>query len=285
MKKRTSKKAKTPPASKSITIDAEKDLVFDSEEELFQHFSAEIQQFEEEFFKLRNPDVDLAEEDFIKFEKNLTSCLEFPDEIWEDKDSLKDQPVRIYIKYFEDSKKDDEFYCHVALCYLTAGVPSFVYLHFPTIDMELVDKYRRGEILFDRSLLNIPVGAVEGDALTEGDELAFGLYKAMLLLRSEKDIPESEFRNFAELREEALEDADEIWRNADSSGTILVTFIKEFHEEGPGEVYYLVVTLEDVPSSSHALLFSFPTTDKSLVERYRHGENLQAEEVIQEASH
>jgi hypothetical protein len=45
------------------------------------------------------------------------------------------------------------------------------------------------------------------------------------------------------------------------------------------------VTIEDTPSSSHALLFSFPTTDENLIGRYRHGENMQAEEVVQEASH
>ncbi|NQZ19758.1 MAG: peptidase, partial [Bdellovibrionales bacterium] len=38
-------------------------------------------------------------------------------------------------------------------------------------------------------------------------------------------------------------------------------------------------------TNSHALLFSFPTSDETLVDRYRHGENLQADEVIQESSH
>lgn len=32
-------------------------------------------------------------------------------------------------------------------------------------------------------------------------------------------------------------------------------------------------------------MFSFPTNDESLVDRYRHGENLHAEEVVQESSH
>jgi hypothetical protein len=269
----------------SIVIDPDKGLAFDSEEDLFEYFVFEINKFEKEFFKLRNPKVDIAEEDFIKYESQLSPCLESPDEIWEDKNSLPEQAVRIYLKYFELKKGSEDFCCHVAICYLAAAVPTFVYLHFPTIDGDLIEKYRRGELIYDRSLLNIPVGAVEGDAMAEGDELALGLYKAMLLVRGEKDIPETEFQAYSQLREATLEEADEIWRNTDSSGTILVTFIKEFPEEGPEETFYLVVTLEDVPSNSHALLFSFPTQDRSLVERYRHGENLQAEEVVQEASH
>ena len=135
--------------------------------------------------------------------------------------------------------------------------------------------------------------AVEGDALSEGDDLAVGLYRAMLTLRSEKDLEEGVFKDYEALREVTIEEPDEIWRSVDLSGNILVTFIKDFGGEDLStdlpselpEVRYIVVTIEDTPSSSHALLFSFPTTDINLVDRYRHGENLQAEEVVQEGSH
>ena len=130
-------------------------------------------------------------------------------------------------------------------------------------------------------------GGIEGDALSEGDDLALGLYKAMLIVRSTSDIEESLFQNYAELREETIEEADEIWRNTTSNGYTLVTFIKDFSraEEGAEHLYYMAVTLEDEGTNSHALLFSFPSNDENLVDRYRHGENLQAEEVIQESSH
>ena len=130
------------------------------------------------------------------------------------------------------------------------------------------------------------MGAVEGDSLSEGDELAVGLYRAMLKLRSESDIKESEFVNYSDLREDTIEEADEIWRAQGISGQVLVHFIREFTEaEEEDPQYYIVVTVEEGSSNSHALLFSFPTRDISLVDRYRHGENLQAEEVVQEASH
>lgn len=269
---RSSRKKEIDP----IIIDEEHGLVFDSEQDLYSHFEKEIQSLEKEFFSLRTK-ADISEGEFKKYDRHLERLLDDPDEVWEDSDTLGDQRMFIYIRRFDK----DVF--HVAACYLTESTPSFVYLHFPTQDSDLVERYRRGQIVFQRSHADMPVGAIDGDALHEGDELATGLYKAMLMLRGDKDIPEDDFAAYADCREPALEDADEIWRSGDSTGHVLVSFIKEFSEDE--DFYYVVVTVEDAPSNSHALLFSFPTRDKGLVDRYRHGENLQAEEVVQESSH
>lgn len=257
-------------------IDKAQGLIFDSERDLYAHFAKEIQTLEDEFFALRGK-KDIAEAKFTKYDAQLEMLLDDPDEVWEDTDTLTHQRMFIYIREFENETS------HVAACYLTESTPSFVYLHFPTSDLELVERYRRGQLVFQRSNLDVATGAIDGDALHEGDDLAIGLYKAMLLLRSDKDIAEDDFLDYADSREETLEDADEIWRSSDSLGNVLVSFIKEFGDED--EFSYVVVTVEDAPSSSHALLFSFPTKDKGLLGRYRHGENLQAEEVVQESSH
>lgn len=259
-----------------IVIDEAQGLVFETEQELYAHFEKEIQTLEQEFFNLR-ADKDINEGEFKKYDTQLDRLLDDPDEVWEDSDSLPTQRMFIYVRRFERNVT------HVAACYLTDSTPSFVYLHFPTKDEKLVERYRRGQIVFQRSHADAPIGAIDGDALHEGDELAIGLYKAMILLRSDKDFSEEEFLDYALNREETLEDADEIWRSSDSLGNVLVSFIKEFGDED--EYFYVVVTVEDAPSGSHALLFSFPTRDKGLVDRYRHGENLQAEEVVQESSH
>lgn len=260
-----------------IIIDEAQGLVFSSEQELYHHFEKEIQVLEKEFFSLRKSD-DIEELEFTKYDAQLERLLDDPDEVWEDTGTLGTQRMFIYIRQF-----DKDIY-HVAACYLTESTPSFVYLHFPSKDEALVQSYRRGDLVFQRSATDAPIGSLDGDALHEGDELAAGLYKAMLLLRSEKDIGENEFHQYADYREETLEDADEIWRSGDSLGNVLVSFIKEFNNEKE-DIFYVVVTVEDAPSNSHALLFSFPTRDKGLVDRYRHGENLQAEEVVQESSH
>jgi hypothetical protein len=269
----SSKKKTTDP----IVIDEAHGLVFKTENELYSHFEGEIQILEKEFFELREDD-DINEAEFQNYDDQLERLLEDPDEVWEDSATLKGQRIFIYIRRFDHNVH------HVAACYLAESTPSFVYLHFPTNDQDLVGRYRRGQIAFQRGDSGGPLGSIEGDALHEGDDLATGLYKAMLLLRGDRDIPEDEFQDYGDFREEALEDADEIWRSGDSLGNVLVSFIKEFSDENE-DFYYVVVTVEDAPSSSHALLFSFPTRDKGLVDRYRHGENLQAEEVVQESSH
>jgi hypothetical protein len=269
---RSSRKKSADP----IIIDEAEGLVFENEAALYAHFENEIKVLEREFFSLRGKN-DISEMEFNQYDPQLETLLDDPDEVWEDKETLGDQRMFIYVRRF------DEDISHIAACYLTESTPSFVYLHFPTRDRELVERYRRGQLAFERSQSDLPPGAIDGDALYEGDELAVGLYRAMLALRGEKDIAEDDFHEYAEFREQTLEEADEIWRSSDSLGNVLVSFIKEFGDED--EFTYIVVTVEDAPSGSHALLFSFPTHDKGLVERYRHGENLQAEEVVQESSH
>ena len=268
-----SSRKKTPDP---IVIDQAEGLVFGNETELYAHFEKEIQTLEREFFSLRG-NKDIPEDDFTTYDGQLEEVLDDPDEVWEDTTTLPGQRLFIYVRTF------DEDLFHVAACYLTESTPSFVYLHYPSRDEALVEQYRRGQLVFQRSNADLHLGALDGDALHEGDDLAVGLYKAMLLLRSDKDIPEEEFHDFMDCREETLEEADEIWRSSDSLGNVLVSFIKEFGDED--EFSYVVVTVEDAPSGSHALLFSFPTRDKGLIDRYRHGENLQAEEVVQESSH
>lgn len=264
-----------------IVIDEKRGLVFQSEEELYDHFLPQIQALEKEYFSARSDD-DIKEQDFPKYEELLNHVLDDPDEIWEDATSIFGFKVRAYVGHYTAG---GETVYYVALAYVTGDTPSFVYLHFPSNDLSLVDRFRRGTLVYDRVLKEVEKGAVDGDALSEGDDLAVGLYRAMLTLRSEKDIPETEFRQYENLREVTIEEPDEIWRTNDLSGNILVSFVKEFTDDETPDLHYIVVTIEDTPSGSHALLFSFPTNDRSLVDRYRHGENLQADEVVQEASH
>jgi hypothetical protein len=270
-----------PMSNNRIVIDEKRGLVFSSEEELYNHFLPQIQTLEKEFF-LKRSDSDVPESQFNRYEELLGNLLDDPDEIWEDAQHIHGFRVHTYVGHFSS---DTESLFYVAQVYRTGDTPSFVYLHFPSRDASLVEAYRKGRLIYDRVLKEVENGAVEGDALSEGDDLAVGLYKAMIKLRSPKDIPEEEFKQFDALREGTIEEPDEIWRTNDLNGNILVTFIRDYSDEAEEELKYVVVTIEDTASGSHALLFSFPTQDKSLAERYRHGENLQAEEVVQEASH
>lgn len=258
-----------------IVIDKDKGLTFNSEDELYAHFQKDIDVLEKRYFHQRAAD-DFNNEELKKMERHLEATLDAPDEVW----MLKVDGVEAEVFAFIRGLKDGGSY--VALTYLANGNPTFVYSHFATRDGKIIAELRKGEEvpLRDES---VPLGAIEGDSLYEGDTLAQGLYDAMMLLRSDKDIPEDEFASYAELRELTVEGADEIWRTPDPLGNVLVTFIRESEDEDLP--HYVVVTVEDEPSGSHSLLFSFPTKDPQLLERYRHGENLQADEVVQESSH
>ncbi len=278
--KKIATKVQTPV---SIVVDEEKSWVFNSEEQLLNHFRLPIERLEDEFLALRSKD-DFSDADAALMHELLEMTLDEPDQIWMDNEVSKDFPIYHFHRMFES---EDQIIYYVVSTYLYDEDPTFIFLHFPTRSMELSDHFRRGQIVFDRTMAEFEPALIEGDGLTEGDSLSLGLFSAMIKVRSEKDIPMEKFREFADLREQTIESPDEIWRNSDFQGNRLVTFIKEFPDfEGYTELHYVVVTQEDGQASTiHSLLFSFPTIDESLLDRYRNGENLHAEEVVQESSH
>lgn len=285
---KTKSRAKTKPTSSAekeyIVVDEAAGLIFESEKDLYGYFQEAINKLEGEFQALRSPD-DFSDEEQIARENYLEITLDEPDEVWLDDKTMEDYAIYHFIKSFEEG---NEAFKYVAVAYVSSEdeYPTFVFIHFPTKDSRMWQNYQRGELVFDQTYEQVSGGSVEGDALGEGDPLAMGLYMAMLTVRSEKDIPQDKFHEFADLREDTIENADEIWRKNDLDGNILVSFIKEFPDhETTKDLTYIAVTQEDEESNVHSLLFSFPTTDQSLADRYRQGENLQAEEVSQESAH
>ncbi|MCB0349212.1 MAG: peptidase [Bdellovibrionales bacterium] len=281
VKKKSAKKpAQRRGASKSqdpIIVDKDKGLVFPNEEALYSHFQKQIVKLEDEFFKGYNPTTDIKEGEFFEYEELLVETLTEPDEIYKS-DLVTSYPAYHYMKSFVAEATGEDIY-YVAIVYVLNDEPTFVFFHFPTKSASLFELFKQTEKTFDKE-----IAYQEGDALGDGDPLAEGLYSAMLKIRSEKDIAESEFSKFKKYRDECIEEPDEIWRDPDLQGNVLVSFIKDF-TEGSEDLFYVSVAVEDKTSDSHLLLFSFPTNDRSLVDRYRHGENLHAEEIVQGEGH
>lgn len=278
------KKKKDPKEDQElIVIDEALGLIFENEETLYAYFEKAILQLEEEYQKLRSKD-DFTDDEQVELEKYLEETLDQPDQIYKDADKVSDLVVHYLIKNIQDGTKS---FSYIVVAYVSSEeqVPTFVLTHFPTQKPELVKKYQKGELVYDQKFDHLQQGAIEGDALLDGDPLALGLFESMTKLRSDKDLPQEKFQDYADLREDTIENADEIWRKTDLDGNILVTFIKEFPDHETKDLYYIAITQEDSQSNVHALLFSFPTIDESLVDRYRQGENLQAEEISQESSH
>ena len=266
-----------------FVIDEDKNLVFDSEEKVFEFFEEPIQRIEELYQTIRRPD-DFSDDEQIDLEDGLDLALTDPDEIWLMEDFFKKAPIHVFVKTIV---KEKLIYDYVAIVFLSTKErnPTFVLSHFPTKFKDTAEPFKDGEMIFSQEMEIKHFAGLEGDSILENDELSIGLFKSMLKLRYEKDIPLETFKNFLETREDTIEAPDEIWRKTDHDGNVFVTFIKEYTETETGDFYYVSVTLEENNSEVHTLLFSFPTNDENLVDRYRLGENLQAEEVSQESSH
>lgn len=280
-KKLKSKGVRLRPKKKEIVIDREAGLIFPNEKALYAHFQPFIDRLEAEYQAAKKTD-DVKEEDVADVSAVLDLTLDEPAEIWHDDRTFSEFPIFHFIRPVEDV---DAY--HVAITYVSSeDEPTFIFLHFLTRDLELVSRYRRGDLVYDRAFEELGFAAIDGDGLTEGDPYAMGLFLSMLKVRGEKDVAYDKFRELGEaLREDTIENPDEIWRNADLRGNNLVTFIKEVEDHAIPNLSYVVITQEDEGAGVHSLLFSFPTNDENLVDRYRHGENLQAEEVQQESSH
>ena len=268
-----------------IIIDEKQGLIFENEKTMFGYFANAINEFENKYEKYYDEKNDFSYAEQAELENFLEDTLDDPDEIWLDETSFEDLKVHVLVKAMENEKKEPFHYVAVVYLNTEENFPSFVFIHFPTKDLKLLEAFRAQEIVFHRKLEAIQFAAIDGDSLLEGDYLAIGLLEAMIVLRSEKDIPPEKFRDYAELRDSTIESPDEIWSKVDSSGHTLVTFIKEFPDQGVEDLHYLVITEEDPDTQVNSLLFSFPTNDTSLVDRYRQGENLEAEEVTTESSH
>lgn len=282
VKKKRKIKAKDETSNEPIIIDKKAGLVFNSEKELLEHFRPQIELFEKEFRGHRDP-RDFSDKDLEEFDDELDLTVDKPDQIWADKDSVPGTTIFHFHRSFESEGVE---YFYVVVCLLDSDdVPAFVFLHFATKFRGLLEKFQRGELVYDKVYDEFEPAGIEGDALMEGDSLALGLFAAMMKIRSGQDIPLEKFQDYAELREETVSSPDEIWKSNDMMGNNLVTFIREFPDHPTGDLSYVVVTHEDEGANVHSLLFSFPSNDESLLDRYRHGENLQAEEVQQESSH
>jgi hypothetical protein len=283
-KAKAHKAAKKIQEKELIVIDEKQGLIFENDKTLFGYFSIPIKEYETKFQKHYDEKIDFSLQDQIEMESLLDETLDDPDEIWIDDTTFEDLIVHTLVKSFETKQ---QVFHYVAVVYINSeeNYPTFVFIHFPTKDSKMLEIFRENEIIFHRKLEAIQFAAIEGDSLLEGDYLAIGLLESMIKIRGEKDISTDQFQKYSECRESTINSPDEIWRKVDTEGHVLVTFIKEFSELDVEDLHYIVVTEEDSESQVNSLLFSFPTNDVSLVDRYRQGENLEAEEVATESSH
>lgn len=290
-KKLKSQGVKLRPKKKEYVIDRQAGLVFGTEKELLAYFQPFTDTLWNEHIhreqEIKNQKNESAKDNGLhvtndEMESMLADTLEEPSEIWHDAMTFKEFPIFHFIQVLPDNMG-----YHIATAYVSSDdEPTFIFLHFFTKDSALVAKYQKGEIIFDRSVEEVGFATIEGDGLSDGDPISMGLFLSMLKIRSDKDISYSQFKELGEeLRNDTIQTPDEIWRRQDYYGNVIVSFIKEYPDHEVKNLYYIAIAQEEETGGVHSLLFSFPTNDEGLVDRYRQGENLQSEEVSQESSH
>ncbi|MDZ4677848.1 MAG: hypothetical protein SGI74_10115 [Oligoflexia bacterium] len=248
----------------AILVDEHNDLIFCSEKCIHENFEEEIEALEDQYIAARTPD-DIKFPEFRKYEHFLKILLNEPDEVWE-VDTSEDEPPMCFLIGEFLHEKDRVFY--VAAVYYDFNKPVFVYMHFPTRDEKLIEKYRRDNLVFDATE-NDDLDILD-DVITE-ENIAFQLYEEMLLHRSSTDIDTEDFSQFNDLKLSTVEKPSEVWRLVDDEGVTFLIYMASYQKDNEN-VTYIVVAIEDELTQATFPIFGFPTVDLKLVDRFRKGE-------------
>ncbi len=268
-----------------LFVEEEIGRTFCSEDCISQYFAPEIASLEAEYFE-HLPSKDLSSEE----RENLTHLrwvtLEEPDETYRQKTASGDYRYTL-ISQFQPGNRP--VWC-VCVCLFLRGEPSFLYISFPTASKELVERFRKGELVV-RESAGAPVAhdservANEGptdrvaESWTDDDTLRAQMHGE----RKKSDIQEDEFGAYDGCVEQTLSEPDEVWTHA-QEGLKTYHFIARFENEGQ-EFWYLVSAREtgnpvnenesmENPSESQEeieILDAFPTRDSALVDSFRVG--------------
>ena len=132
-----------------IVIDEKQGLIFENDKTLFGYFSGPIKEFETKFQKLYDEKIDFSLQEQIEMELLLEETLDDPDEIWIDDTTFDDLIVHTLVKSFETKQ---QFFHYVAVVYINTedNFPTFVFIHFPTKDLKMLEAFRENEIIFHR---------------------------------------------------------------------------------------------------------------------------------------
>ncbi|MEW6055971.1 MAG: hypothetical protein AB1540_05090 [Bdellovibrionota bacterium] len=269
------------------------------------YFQPTIDSMEEELAKLRsNSDLRAREPKDLAHYRGLT--LGDPDEIWVQELESGEKHFT-FISQFRHGE-GQRFSC-IAVCLAIEGIPSFVFLAFLTKDDDLVDAYRRGVDMrlhepsssydFGSSEQARPAEptqpSLEGDTIENiesGERPGLSEHATTFANwysegRRSSDIPREAFEKFEPFIEPVIDDPDEIWNFVDDEKNEWCTFIAKFRiddpdqrlgedeEEGGGQSNQLDSFTMIVVCDKKTLevVFSVPTTDPTLVQRFRKGIN------------
>lgn len=253
---------------KIVYVEEDSNRFFCSEKCIRSYYDPMAEHYRKQMLELRNPH-DIPETDFSKYESYAPLCLSNADEVWMEEN---DNGETVYY-FLANFTNEGGRFSYVVMCFCLEMEPTYILLSFPTRDKKLCEEFRRGQKL---ELVE------EGEEIQQEPEMnpvlsedvlsrqGRAIEEDMLRHRSPTDIPQKEFEEYSHLLESTIENPDEVWELQDEKANTLLTLIAQ---EGDS-LYYIVICTYDPSAGSHEswrVIYSFPTNDPSMVQRYRRG--------------
>lgn len=227
--------------------------------------------YKEAHISSRDPH-DIPEADFTKYESYAPLCLSNPDEVWMEENDNGEN----YYYFISNFTDQGGRFSYIVMCFCLELEPTYLLLSFPTRDRKMVEAFRRGKQQeFDKDEKEAATPAEEmNEALKESflSKQGNAIQEEMLRYRAKTDIPQAEFEEYSHLLEETIENPDEVWELQDEKENTLLTLIRAQDDQ----LHYVVICALDAAATAEnqenwRVIYSFPTNDPALVQRYRRG--------------
>lgn len=255
------------PDEKIVYVEESANRYFCSEKCIRSYYDPMAEYYRRQMLEIRDPH-DISEGDFTDYESYAPLCLSNPDEVWVDTTEFG-ETISYYLANFTN---EGGKFTYVVACFCLEDEPTYILLSFPTRDKKLAEEFRRGEKL-ELKEEDEEVAEPEVSPVLAEDFLARqgnAIEEEMLRHRDPSDIPHKEFEEYLHLVDQTIENPDEVWELQDEGDNPLLTLISQ-HEEN---LHYVVICTFDSSQGQESwrVIYSFPTRDPALVQRYRRGQ-------------
>jgi len=266
-------------------VEEHSDRGFCSEKCIMDFYRPYMNALEEEESLFRH-ELNLANEEelleYLASDHHMQAALSYPSEIWVYLDDL-DQTFYTHIL-----KIDEGNAYFIIICSYVENGPSFVFYRTATVSLDLLSKYKRGDLRSDiiegqvrkndQNLskdLKIPTEVLEEVELKKSHLLA-----EMLNIRKEIDISFEKFYLYDSYMGQSFEFPDEIYEYRDDDGDKLHIYLKSIKSD-ENSFYYIVINFAYEYLSEDGLnklvlipIIGFPTIDKDIYTHYCLGNKL-----------
>lgn len=255
------------PDSKIVYVEESTNRFFCSEKCIRTFYDPMADYYKKRMLEIRDPH-DIPETDFPQYESYAPLCLAHPDEVWGDSTENGESVYYFMANYTNEGGK----FTYIVMSFCMELEPTYIVLSFPTRDKKLVEEFRKGQQIELQDETDAPAEP-EADPVLQEDFLAKqgnAIEEEMLRHRRATDVPKDEFEEYSHLLDHTIENPDEVWELQDEGENTLLTLISQQDDK----LHYVVICVQEQNAENQEawkVIYSFPTNDPALVQRYRRG--------------